>query len=63
MEHKELRTKELSEAYEIKEIALNPVYVTDNYLEIIKNQGFNVRWMEASESSDKDILTLLVEVN
>ena len=47
--------------YEIKEIALNPAYVTDDYFKMLKIQGFNVRWMEEDEGSDKNIFILLVE--
>lgn len=47
--------------YEIKEIILNPMYVTYNDFESMKTQGFNVRWMEEDEGSDKNIFILLVE--
>lgn len=49
------------EDYEIKEIALNPAYVTNDDFEKFKSQGFNIRWMEEDEGSDKNIFTLLVE--
>ena len=47
--------------YEIKEIALNPAYLTNDDLESLKNQGFFVRWMRENEGSDKNIFTLIVE--
>lgn len=47
--------------YEIKEIALNPAYLTNDDLKSLKNQGFCVRWMRESEGSDKNIFTLIVE--
>lgn len=47
--------------YEIKEIALNPAYLTNDDLESLKNQGFCVRWMRENECSDKNIFTLIVE--
>lgn len=49
------------EDYEIKEIALNPAYVTNDDFEKFKSQGFNIRWMEEDEGSDRNIFTLLVE--
>ena len=47
--------------YEIKEIALNPAYVTKEQYQTMKTQGFNVRWMEEDEGNDKNIFTLLIE--
>lgn len=48
--------------YEIKEIALNPAYLTNDDLKSLKNQGFCVRWMRENECSDKNIfITLIVE--
>lgn len=47
--------------YEIKEIALNPAYLTNDDLKSLKNQGFCVRWMRENEGSDKNIFTLIVE--
>ena len=38
--------------YEIKEIALNPVYMTNDDLESLKNQGFRVRWMREDEADE-----------
>lgn len=47
--------------YEIKEIALNPAYVTNKDFQKFKSQGFNIRWMEEDEGNDKNIFILLVE--
>lgn len=47
--------------YDIKEIVLNPEYVTDDTFAAFKAQGLNVRWMEEDEGSDKNIFTLLIE--
>jgi hypothetical protein len=47
--------------YEIKEIALNPAYITNEDFQVMKAQGFNVRWLEEDEGNDKNIFTLLVE--
>ncbi len=44
----------------INEIVLNPLYITNKEFEILKIQGFKVRWMEEDEGSDKDIFTLIV---
>ena len=49
--------------YEIKEIALNPVYMTNDNLESLKNQGFRVRWMREDEGNDKNIFTITVDEN
>ena len=49
--------------YEIKEIALNPVYMTNDDLESLKNQGFRVRWMREDEGNDKNIFTITVDAN
>lgn len=49
------------EDYEIKEIALNTAYVTNDDFEKLKSQGLNIRWMEEDEGNDKNIFTLLVE--
>lgn len=46
---------------EIKEIALNPVYVTSEDFKTLEIQGFPVRWMREDENSDKDIFTLLID--
>ena len=53
--------KKVINDYEIKEIALNPAYLTNDDLESLKNQGFCVRWMRENEGSDKNIFTLIVE--
>ena len=47
--------------YEIKEIALNSAYLTNDDLKSLKNQGFRVRWRREDEGSDKNIITLIVE--
>ena len=47
--------------YEIKEIALNPVYMTNDDLESLKNQGFRVRWMREDEGNDKKIFKIIVD--
>jgi hypothetical protein len=49
--------------YEIKEIALNPVYMTNDNFENLKNQGFRVRWMREDEGNDKNIFTITVDEN
>lgn len=49
--------------YEIKEITLNPAYLTDDDLKSLKNQGFSVRWMREDEGSDKNIFTITVDEN
>lgn len=46
---------------EIKEIALNPAYVTSEDFKTLEIQGFPVRWMREDENSDKDIFTLLID--
>lgn len=46
---------------EIKEIALNPSYVTSDYFKMLEMQGFNVCWMTKNESKEDTILTLVVE--
>ena len=49
--------------YEIKEIALNPVYMTNDDLESLINQGFHARWMREDEVNDKNIFTITVDGN
>ena len=49
--------------YEIKEIALNPAYMTNNDLESLINQGFHARWMREGEKNDKNIFTITVDEN
>ena len=49
--------------YEIKEIALNPAYMTNDDLESLKNQWFRVRWMREDEGNDKNIFTITVDEN
>ena len=49
--------------YEIKEIALNPVYMTNNDFESLINQGFHVRWMREGEGNDKNIFMITVDEN
>lgn len=46
---------------EVKEIVLNPAYVTNENFANLKIQGFPVRWMREDEGSDKDIFTLKVD--
>lgn len=46
---------------EIKEIALNPAYLTNEDFETLEIQGFQVRWMREDEGNDKDIFTLLID--
>lgn len=46
---------------EIKEIVLNPAYLTNKDFENLKLQGFEVRWMREDEGNDKDIFTLLID--
>lgn len=46
---------------EIKEIVLNPAYLTNNDFKTLEIQGFPVRWMREDEGSDKEIFTLLVD--
>lgn len=46
---------------EIKEIVLNPAYLTNDDFKTIEIQGFPVRWMREDEGSDKEIFTLLVD--
>lgn len=49
--------------YEIKEIALNPVYMTNDDFENLKNQGFRVRWMREDDGNDKNIFTITADEN
>ena len=49
--------------YEIKEIALNPAYMTNDDLESLINQGFHARWMREDEVNDKNIFTITVDEN
>ena len=49
--------------YEIKEIALNPAYMTNDDLKILENKGFSVRWMREDEGNDKNIFTITVDEN
>ena len=48
---------------EIKEIALNPAYMTNDDLESLINQGFHARWMREDEGNDKSIFTITVDEN
>lgn len=45
----------------VKEIALNPAYVTNEDFANLKIQGFPVRWMREDEGGDKDIFILAVD--
>lgn len=47
----------------IIEIALNPMYTTNDDYKSLENQGFRVRWMEENESNDKNIFQLIVDEN
>lgn len=49
--------------YEIKEIALNPAYMTNDDLESLINQGFQARWMREDERNDKPVFTITVDEN
>lgn len=49
--------------YEIKEILLNPAYMTNDDLKSLKNKGLSVRWMEEDEGSDKSIFKIIVDEN
>ena len=49
--------------YKIEEIALNPIYLTDDDLKSLKNQGFRVRWMRKDEDCDKNIFMITVDKN
>ena len=49
--------------YEIKEIALNPAYMTNDDLESLINQGFHARWMREDERNDKPVFTITVDEN
>lgn len=39
---------------EIKEIALNPRFLTNDDYKSLKNQGFLVRWMTQKEVDEED---------
>lgn len=53
--------KKVINDYKIKEITLNPVYMTNDDLESLINQGFHVRWMREDEVNDKKIFTITVD--
>ena len=46
---------------EIKEIALNSLYCTEEDLESLIIQGIPARWMTEDEEDDKNIFVLIVE--
>lgn len=46
---------------EIKEIALDSAYLTNDDFKTLEIQGFPVRWMQEDEGSDKEIFILLVD--
>lgn len=46
---------------EIKEIALNPAYMTSEDFKTLEIQGFPARWMREDENNDKAIFTLLID--
>ena len=47
----------------IIEIALNPMYMTNDDYKSLENQGFRVRWMEEDEGNDKNIFKIIVDEN
>lgn len=57
---KKIMKKEIKSS-EIKEIALNPAYATNDDFQTLEIQGFPVRWMREDEHSDKEIFTLLID--
>lgn len=46
---------------EIKEIALNPAYCTEDDFRSLENRGVPVRWMEEDDGDDKDIFYLITD--
>ena len=48
---------------EIKELVLNPAYLTDEDFEALKKQGLPVRWVSENEGSDKNIFQLVIDEN
>lgn len=53
--------KKVINDYKIKEITLNPVYMTNDDLESLINQGFHARWMREDEVNGKKIFTITVD--
>ena len=47
--------------HKITEIALNPEFVTGDDFERLKNQGFNVRWINVNELYDKNIYSIITK--
>ena len=57
------RGEKMINDYEIKEIALNPEYLTNDDLKSLENQGFQVRWIREDECSDENIFTIIIDEN
>lgn len=53
--------KKVVKSSQIKEIALNPSYYTEDRLIHFVVQGFKARWMTEDESDGKNIFILIVE--
>ena len=59
--HREGFVRKIVQSSQIKEIALNPLYYTEDRLIHFIVQGFKVRWMTEDESVGKNIFILIVE--
>lgn len=53
--------RKIVQSSQIKEIALNPLYYTEDRLIHFRVQGFKARWMTEDESVGKNIFILIVE--
>lgn len=53
--------RKIVQSSQIKEIALNPLYYTEDRLIHFVVQGFKARWMTEDESDGKNIFILIVE--
>lgn len=53
--------RKIVQSSQIKEIALNPLYYTEDRLIHFTVQGFKARWMTEDESVGKNIFILIVE--
>lgn len=53
--------RKIVQSSQIKEIALNPLYYTEDRLTHFIVQGFKARWMTEDESVGKNIFILIVE--